>query len=370
MHLISRLFFTLIAMHILSVPSLWAQGRPAAVGVQTVELRTLSETVPVFAEIVTARDGAVASRIAGNVENTHVLAGTQVKEGDLLISLNTDLLNIRLEQALARMQETTAAVDTARVRIDRATVSFERVEQLRNSSAFSQGRFDDSEADLLVARSQLAEATAALKSSEVQVAEARYQLERSSIKAPFAGVVIEVNTIPGAYIQAGSPVVRLLDVSSLEIEASIPSRFMTSLAPGQTMEADLETGQSLRLDLRAILPIENTSTRTRAVRFAATGLSAIPNAAVGQSVTVRIPVGSPREVLSVPKDALVQSPGGWSVFVAAEGKAQPQPIQIGLALGDRYEVVSGLAPGDLVVVRGNERLRPGQDIAPTPQETN
>lgn len=367
---ISRLFRTLIALQFVLASSLYAQGRPAAVGVQTVELRTLSETVPVFAEIVTARDGAVASRIAGNVEKAHVLAGTKVNEGDLLITLNTDLLNIRLEQALARVDETTAAADTARVRIDRATVSFERIQRLRNSPAFNQGRFDDTEADLLVARSQLAEAAAALKSSQVQVAEARYQLERSEIKAPFAGVVIEVNTIPGAYIQAGSPVVRLLDVASFEIEASIPSRFMTFLEPGQSMEASLETGESLTLELRAILPIENTSTRTRAVRFAATGLGTISNTAIGQSLTVSIPVGAPRDVLSVPKDALVQSPGGWTVFVASEGKAQPRPIEIGLALADRYEVLSGLAPGDQVVVRGNERLRPGQDIAPTPQETN
>ena len=202
------------------------------------------------------------------------------------------------------------------------------------------------------------------------MAEARYQLERSEIKAPFAGVVIEVNTIPGAYIQAGSPVVRLLDLASFEIEASVPSRLMTSLAPSQKMEASLETGDILTLELRAILPIENTSTRTRAVRFAANGLGAVLNVAVGQSVTVRIPIGAPREVLSVPKDALVQSARGWTVFVAAEGKAQPRPVEIGLALGNQYEVLNGLVPGDQVVVRGNERLRPGQDIAPAVQESN
>ena len=370
MHTMSRLLYVLIAVHFVSASNLHAQGRPAAVGVQTVELRTLSETVPVFAEIVTARDGAVASRIAGNVEQAHVLAGTKVEEGDLLITLNTDLLNIKLDQKLAQMAQATAAADTARVRINRATVSFDRIQQLRSSPAFSQGRFDDTQADFLVARSQLTEAKAALKSSEVQVAEARYQLERSEIKAPFAGVVIEVNTIPGAYIQAGSPVVRLLDLASFEIEASVPSRLMTSLAPSQKMEASLETGDILTLELRAILPIENTSTRTRAVRFAAKGLGAVLNVAVGQSVTVRIPIGAPREVLSVPKDALVQSARGWTVFVAAEGKAQPRPVEIGLALGNQYEVLNGLVPGDQVVVRGNERLRPGQDIAPAVQESN
>ena len=87
-------------------------------------------------------------------------------------------------------------------------------------------------------------------------------------------------------------------------------------------------------------------------------------------LAVEIPVGAARDVLSVPKDALVQARGGWTVFVAADDQAQPRTVTLGVPLGDRYEVLDGLAPGDLVVVRGNERLRPGQDIAPTILETN
>jgi multidrug efflux pump subunit AcrA (membrane-fusion protein) len=136
------------------------------------------------------------------------------------------------------------------------------------------------------------------------------------------------------------------------------------------MLATLEADEELMVEVRAILPVENTATRTRSVRFAAPGMGAIANTAVGQSVTVRIPVGAARDVLSVPKDALVQARGGWSVFVADEGKAQPRTVEIGVALGNQYEVLSGLAEGDQVVVRGNERLRPGQDIAATIQETN
>jgi len=64
-----------------------AQGGATAVGVKQVELRVLAETVPVFAEVTTARDGAVASRVAGNVQEVHVLAGMRVAEGDLLVEL-------------------------------------------------------------------------------------------------------------------------------------------------------------------------------------------------------------------------------------------------------------------------------------------
>ena len=347
-----------------------SQGRAAAVGVQIVEVRQVSETVPVFAEIVTARDGAVASRVAGNVDKTHVLAGSRVSEGDLLVELDVELLTIKLAQADAQMAEARAAMETARVRVDRSNTVFERVDALRGSGAFSQGRFDDVEGDLLEARSQLSEAEARQKSVEVQVAEARYQLERSRIVAPFSGVVIAVNTIPGAFIQAGTPVVRLLDVTSFEIEASVPSRLLTFLSPGQKMAASLETGEVLDLELRAILPIENTSTRTRLVRFTSSRLEEVQNAAIGQSVIVQIPIGEARDVLTVPKDALVQGRGGWTVFVAKDGKAEPRTIEISTPMGERYEVVSGLAAGDQIVVRGNERLRPGQDIAPSLLETN
>jgi hypothetical protein len=84
--------------------------------------------------------------------------------------------------------------------------------------------------------------------------------------------------------------------------------------------------------------------------------------AAGQSVTILAPMGGPREALSVSKDALVQQAGGWIVFVAEDGKAAPRPVTVGAAIGGRFEIEGGLSAGDLVVVRGNERLRPGQPI--------
>lgn len=350
--------------------SLHAQERAAGVGVQAVEMRALAETVPVFAEVTTARDGNVAGRVAGNVETVVVLAGSRVAAGDLLVELNDDLLTIQVAQSEAQLAEAVAGIETARARVDRARISLDRIEALRGGSSFSQGRFDDAQADFLEAEAQFFEAQAREKSAQSRLAETRYQLERSKIVAPFSGVVLEVNTIPGAFIQAGTPVVRLLDTDAFEVQASVPSRYTAFLSPGQTVTASTEFGTELALELRAVLPVEDPSTRTRAVLFAAPELSTLSSAAVGQSLTVEIPVGEAREVLSVPKDALVQARGGWTVFVAADDQAQPRPVTLGVPLGDRYEVLSGLAAGDLVVVRGNERLRPGQAISANLLETN
>lgn len=366
-----RLLICLTALVLFtSPPPASAQGRAAAVGVQEVAMQRLSETVPVFAEVVTARDGAVASRVAGNVDKVFVLAGDIVAEGDLLVQLNRELAQIRVAQSEAQLVEAEAGIATAQVRLDRANIALERVQALEGSSSFSQGRLDDATSDMLEAGSQLLEAQARQKSSEAQLAETRYQIERGQVKAPFPGVVIEVNTIPGAFTQAGTPLVRLLDTESFEVQASVPARYVADLQTGQAMQANTETGAELTLELRAILPLEDAATRTRAIRLTGPELSAMGNVAVGQSLTVQIPVGPARDVLSVPKDALIQSPNGWTVYVAADDKAQPRPVTLGVPLGDRYEVLGGLQTGDLVVVRGNERLRPGQDITANLVETN
>ncbi|WP_370400819.1 efflux RND transporter periplasmic adaptor subunit [Sulfitobacter sp. JB4-11] len=347
-----------------------AQGGPSSVGVQEVEMRALTETVPVFADVVTARDGTIASRVAGNVEKVHVLAGAQVDKDDLLVELNQELLTILVSQSKAELEEAAARIETAQARLDRAETVFARTEGLRGSTSFSEGRFDEVQADVLEARSELVAAKARETISQTRLDESRYRLRRSEIRAPFAGVVIAVQTIPGAFIQAGTPVLRMIDTESFEIEARIPGQYVGALAAGQEVQAVTSSGTNLTARVRAILPIEDPATRTRAVRFVAPDLGNVADVAAGASLTLQIPIGGAREVLSVPKDALVQSANGWTVFVVEDDMAQPRTVQLGVAVGDRYEVLSGLAPGDLAVIRGNERLRPGQPVAASPMDAD
>lgn len=364
-HSLQGLFAGLaLALVVLSPAGLSAQGRAASVGVETVEIQQIAETVPLFAEVVTAREGTIASRIAGTVDEVRVLAGAAVEAGDVLATLNTDLLEILVRQAEARIAEARAGITTATARVERAQNALNRIEGLRDTTSFSSSRFDDAQGDFFEAQGLMAEAEARVKSGEAALAEARYQLDRATINAPYTGIVLDVDVNPGEFISAGAAVVSLLDTQSFEIEASVPSKYIRVLAPGLKVEGVTEVGEELALEVRVLLPVENQATRTRPVRFVSDQLSELDALAIGQSITVSIPISAPRDVLSVPKDALVQARGGWMVFVNADGKAQPRPVQIGVALGDRFEVLDGLVEGDVVVTRGNERLRPGQDIAP------
>jgi RND family efflux transporter MFP subunit len=352
------------ALLVLSGQPAASQGGPASVGVETVEIQQIAETVPLFAEVVTVREGTIASRIAGNVEQVAVLEGVIVEKGDLLITLDTELLEIFARQAEARLLEARAGITIAEAAVARATNALARVEGLRDTASFSTSRFDDAQSDFFQSRGELAEAEARVKTAEATLAETRYQLERAEITAPFSGIVLDVMTNPGEFIPSGAPVVTLLDIETIEIEASVPSKYIRVLEPGLQVEGYTETGEVLDLEVRVLLPVEETSTRTRPARFTSSQLATVEKLAIGQSITVNIPISAPREVLSVPKDALVQARGGWTVFVNDDGVAQPRTVQIGVALGDRFEVLDGLAEGDTVVTRGNERLRPGQEIAP------
>jgi RND family efflux transporter MFP subunit len=168
----------------------------------------------------------------------------------------------------------------------------------------------------------------------------------------------------GAYAGEGDALVAMIADQSLEVEADVPSNRLLGLTPGTAVDAFLDDGTRFTATVRAIIPNENPLTRTRAVRFEPDfgALNAATPLANEQSVTVQVPVGAPRQIVSVHKDAIIKQPGDTIVFAVVDGKAQPRSIRLGEAVGSRYEVLDGLREGELVVVRGNERLRPGTPV--------
>lgn len=342
-----------------------AQGGPSLVVTERIEMRTLAETRPVFGEVVAQRDSAIAARVAGVVDHVDVLVGDTVEPGDVLAVLDRQLIEIELAQARASLAEAEAGIAVAQARLIRTQDVFTRIDALRGTASFSEGRLEDTRGAFAEAGGQLAQAQARSLNAQAALDRARYNFDRARITAPFRGVVLTVDADPGQFISAGASVARVLDITTLEIEANIPAQYIAGLSQDLVLSGQTEDGIALDMTVRAILPTEFSSTRTRPVRFSADLQSLSRAVAVGQSVTVSVPTDAPRDALSVPKDALTQGAGGWSVFVDQEGVATPRTVQIGAAMGDRFEVISGLNEGDIVVVRGNERLFPGQPIQAT-----
>ncbi|SDL51354.1 efflux RND transporter periplasmic adaptor subunit [Aliiruegeria lutimaris] len=340
----------------------YAQGRPASVQTEIVSVARMSETSRVFGQVVAERESEVAARVPGIAAEIPVRVGSRVEGGDILARLDTELLQIEVARAETELMIAEAGVLVAEARLDRALKAFGRAENLRASANISDATLEERTSSLAEARGLRQEAQARIASARNAMDRAQYNLRNATVRAPFAGVVLEVSTEIGQYVTAGSRVVTLLDLGQLEVQANIPAALIEALRPDEPVKGTTGTGVVLDLELRAILPTEFSATHTRPVLFDLIDSDA--NVAVGQSVTLDVPASAPRDVLVVPKDALVQSRDGWSVFVNDDGIAAPRTVEIGDAVGGSFEVLSGLQPGDEVVVRGNERLRPGQPIAP------
>ena len=356
---------TIIMVATLLPVSLGAQGRPAGVQTEVVAMHAMTETVRVFGQIVAVRQSSVATRVAGVISNVPVQVGMPVKAGDVLAQMDTSRLQIELESAEAQLGIATAGLEVAQAQANRAEKAFERARDLTANASISGAQLDDRASALAEAQGGIAQAQARIASAENAIELATYNLTNATVRAPFAGIVLETSAQPGQFASAGSQIATLLDNANMEVEANIPARLVSTLPRDQTVVGKTGDGEVFSLVLRAALPTEFSETRTRPVRFKVTESN--PDFAIGQPVTLEVPVGEAREVLAVPKDALVQARGGWTAFVNIDGKASPRTVEIGAAVGDKFEVISGLAPGDEVVVRGNERLRPGQDIAPMGQ---
>lgn len=360
----ARLILCLI-LAVLIVPSAaTSQGRPAGVLTDVVTEEQVSETISIFGELVAERQSRVAARIAGVADNVSVEVGDSVSAGDVLATIDGDLLSIELARSEADLAVAEAAANTARLQVETAETAYFRAERLQERSIISDATYEERLNALSVAKGRHAEAEARVNVSKMALRRARYDLDNATVRAPFDGIVIEVGTEVGQFVGLGTEVARLIDTGDIRVEANVPARFIEALQPGQTVYGRTGSGGAVVLELRAALPTEFSSTRTRPVVFDVVSKEGIP--AAGQSVTLDLPVSAARSVAAVPKDALIQSRGGWQVFIAKDGIAEPRSVEIGIALGDRYEVVSGLEAGEVVVVRGNERLRPGQQISPTP----
>ena len=337
------------------------------VGVDAVRTEPLNQTVPVIGRLIADHGGVIAARISGPVGEMIFKVGDRVEKGDVIAVLVDDALHWRYQLSKAEAKEAEAALQTAKAAYDLRVQEQKRLNRLKESAAFSEARLADKKLEVTSARSAMAESEAALVRSHANQKLAEINLYNTKVRAPFAGVISKRHTDVGAYVDVGSPVVDLIDDRHLEIEASVPAIRIQGLTPGTVVSFILEGEPSddktrLPATVRAVIPDENPLTRTRMVRFSTNFSMSKRNLATNQSVLLALPAGQESSVVTVHKDAVISRKGKDIVFVVEDGEANIRPLKLGEAIGPRFVVLAGLKNADIVVIRGNERLRPGQKV--------
>lgn len=343
-------------------PGAAAQDIVMRVRVDTVRSVPLAQTVSVIGRLVAQRRGEVAARINGPIEAYVVEVGDRVERGQLLAVLDTSSLRAARDLYAGRLSEARAAFATRKAELALARQEYARLEGLKTSAAFNQARFDDARQRVAIAQTQVGQAETAIATARADLQLAEINLENAEIRAPYAGVITDRLSEAGAYLQTGDPLVRMVGDRDMEVEAEVPFQYLAGLTPGVRLNITLDDGTRHEAEMRAMLPSENPLTRTRTVRFVSRFGATERPLAHDQSVTLDVPLGAAEDVLSVHKDAVVKQRGEDMVYVVVDGAAQPRAVKLGAAIGSRFQVLGGLRAGDRVVVRGNERLKPGDPV--------
>ncbi len=327
-----------------------AAGRPPTqVIVATVEQRSLAARQWLPATVLSLQQATIAAEWPGRLLAV-AEAGSHLARGEEMFRLDTkDMAQDRVVIA-ANIQREEALINF----LDKETSRLQRLAKTNNAA---QTQLEKTAADRDVARADLRAAQARLNQLDER-------MRRMHPGAPFAGMLMKRLKQPGEWAAVGDDIVQLADVEHLEIRTTVPLSRLPFLALGQRLDVEVSTEKGYRLQGQGQVSYLITAADVDSHRF--TLRLTLPKGgqwAIGQVLRVAIPTNDARPVLTVPRDALVLRPAGNAVFrVDKEGKAERVAVETGAAVGDVIEVQGDLAIGDQVIVRGAERLRPGQVV--------
>lgn len=359
--LISRYAFLLLFVSALAITT--SQAQQTLVTVDPVVRQNYTNTIPILGRLVTVQAGTVAAQIAGAVREIHVRVGDRVKQRQTVVTISDRSARLRKQLLEVQRKEVEARIAVVEAQLELAKQEVNRLSMLTSSAAVSQSQIDDAIQQQNIVAARVLEAKAALNSADAQISLIDLELTYTRVIAPYDGTVIEKFTEVGSYLQQGQPVIRLVADGDFELEADVPADRLEGLTTGRMVQITFDDSSQHQASVRAIVPEENPRTRTRRVRFSLDLADNAPVLAVDQGVTVLIPAGAEREISSVHKDAVIHGGQGSIVYVVEEGFAKLRPVRLGSSVGNRFEVLQGLTEGDLVVIRGNERLRPDQPVS-------
>jgi len=364
----------------------------------------LEENLSLTGTLNAAREVEITSKIPGRVEEVPVKEGTHIKAGDLLIQLERKELALAVAQAKAAV--TTAEAGLARVlagtrkeKIDQARaalaqasanadickITFERMSNLLKDKTIPKTRYDEAKShydaalaqhksaqaqlemaktgatreDIEIARTQVGQARAAL-------ATARRQFQNATISSPIDGVVAHKNVEPGEVvsppIMPGKALLEVVDMSSLKTTVNISENRVRSVRIGQDAIIILDgfPGELFPGKVSMISPVVDANSRT----FKAEILLPNPGNRLkpGMFARVQLVLTRRKDVIIVPIKSITEDKKGKIVFLAVNDTARVRPVTLGISDGVDIEVISGIKPGEKVIVEGNLGLEHGDKI--------
>jgi HlyD family secretion protein len=330
----------------------------------------------------------VAAKVAGRLSSISVDVASPVKQGEAIAQIETADYALQAERAAGALGEArallglgpndkgthidpeqTAIVRQARASLGEAEANLARFRALQGEGLITGMELDAAEAALVRAQSNLQSSLEEVRIREAQLGQrrsdlgsAQQRLSDTILRSPLDGIVQARMGHVGEYFAAGAPVVQIVRVDPLRLRLTIPEREASKVRPEQPVEVRVDGDPQLYIGRVArIAPSLDTDSRSLLIEA---DVKNPGHLRPGSFANCRVIVGaSPRATVS--QSAVVSFAGLNKVLIVQDGKAFEKPVVTGKVLGDKVEIVSGVKPGDQVVVRPGS-LKQGQPVRVKP----
>lgn len=351
-------FFLLL---LLASPVLAQQG-PQTVVVAPVEKRSAPLTQPLVATVEPVTRTTLAAEEAGLIAERLFDEGQRVEKGAVLVKGKTDLVQAQRDAADAALQSAVAHLAQAQAEAENAQRELKRVQGIAKTNVASEKEVNDA-----ITAEQVAAATVAVRNAEIaerkaEVARLDLLLSKANIVSPIAGVIARRYVEVGQWVKQGDPIADVVQLDPVFVRVNVPEGLIARIKLGDeaTVSVDALGGQSFTGKIEQIVPYPDPSSRTFPVKIL------LPNAEQkiwpGFFARATITSATAGGGFLVPRDAVTTSGNQHRVMAVRGGKAVPVPVTMGPGAGDKVSVTGELTESDVVITRGNEMLRGGEDV--------
>lgn len=288
-----------------------------------------------------AREAVVASKILARIEEVRVKAGQKVAQGEILVVLDSADLKARIEQA-------TAAQSAAKARLDQAEIEQARNARLKVRETITQSDLDKSNSEYKTARAEYEGARRGVEETRILEAFA-------TVRAPFRGQIIDKKVNAGEIASPGQPLVTIFDPDHMQLIATVRESLALKLKVGQTIAAQLDAfDYHCTAVVDEMVPEAQVESRSFLVKVSG---PCPPNVYSGMFGRIFVPLAD-EEILIAPESAVTRVGQLDMVEVVADGAIERRFVQLGRAIDQGREVLSGLKEGERVVLSESPAQEP------------
>jgi RND family efflux transporter MFP subunit len=322
------------------------------------------------------RRATIAAKITGRVTGVFFDEGTHVKAGQLLATLDDSDVKKALDSAKADRDSSQAAIADFQVQLKFSQIELRRAEQLQQAGVQTQEQLDTASTNVDSLKAKINLAKQQVQGSEMRIREAQQAVDNCTITAPYDGIVVSKDAQVGEMvspISAGGGFTRtgiatIVDMNSNEIEVDVNESFIARVKDHQKVTAILDAYPDWEIPshVRTVIPTADRQKATVKVRISFDKLDPriLPDMGIKVTFLSDEPVkkadaNAPVVAALLPNEALHDDGGKKIVFLVKNEKLERRAVAVGSTQGSQTEIMSGIAAGDAVVVKGPANMQDG-----------